>query len=179
MFVFSLVISSLLMGIVFFLAFPSLIWKTRKREKELDEKAGFQREVYLDKRLLWFFRFGTFLTTVVGFFVALYPSVLYTIQLTPFPTTLILWVVSLFDISICFLASTHIFFDDSKMVVKSVFGKEKTIPFEEIVSISGKANKKISTNTGAVIVFCAFSGKEDLLKKIHEWKCQNQKKRPI
>lgn len=157
------IITELLIIFSVTLVINHLLPKWKKKEADGEANARREKTVKLDKKLRRTFIWLSIVVDLVGIFIVAFPYVIVNIfEFNYVATIIIWWVPVIFDNVILYFVMTEAKYDDTKIIVKKAFAKEKTFLICDIVYFSRKGHLKVKTKTGNFVLFYALYGTASL-----------------
>lgn len=157
------IITQLLVIVSATLVTSHLLPKWKKKEAEGEANAQRERTVKIDKRLGRTFIWLAIFVDLIGIFIVAFPNVITNIFEFNYVATIIIWWIPVtFDNVMLYFIMTEAKYDDTKIIVKKAFAKEKTYLVCDIIYFSRKGNLKIKTKTGSFVLFNALYGTASL-----------------
>ena len=157
------IITQILVTISVTLIIRHMLPKWKKRETEGESKAQKERIVKFDRRLGRIFLSLVIFLDLIGIFIIAFPKVITDFLEFNYVATIIIWWIPIsFDNIALHFIMTEAKYDDTKIVIKKAFLKEKTYLICDILDFSKKGNLKVKTKTGNFVLYNAFYGTASL-----------------
>lgn len=157
------IITQILVAISVAFVIRHMLPKWKKREAEGESEAKEERTVKIDKRLGRTFISLVIFIDLVGIFIVAFPKVIVNyFEFNYVATVIIWWIPVTFDNVVLYFMMTEAKYDDTKIIVKKAFAKEKTYLICDIIDFSRKGNLKVKTKNGNFVLFNTFYGTASL-----------------